>query len=189
MLRENPRILSSRRGAMLRHMKTTIIANIVSAIFGLGIATSCLAEEAKYMIKEEEPRTGSRIRQTAMEIKGVDPKKRYSQLSAEERARLHSWWESIPDGDEPPFPEKGLKPIHEMVYKAQQKLQVQGNIYLFATVDPKGDVIEVKAVDSASPEMTKFAGTVIALTKFKPAICSGKPCQMDFPVRYHFTLH
>jgi hypothetical protein len=30
--------------------------------------------------------------------------------------------------------------------------------------------------------MTKFAGTVLMMTKFKPAMCAGKPCESQFPL-------
>jgi hypothetical protein len=59
---------------------------------------------------------------------------------------------------------------------------------LIATVEANGEVSSVKAIGSPSPEMTKFASTILLLTKFKPAICSGHPCRMDFPLWYEFQV-
>jgi hypothetical protein len=46
----------------------------------------------------------------------------------------------------------------------------------------------VKAWGSPSPEMTKFAASVLLLTRFKPAICGGQKCRMDFPLKYLFIV-
>jgi hypothetical protein len=173
---------------MLGDMKTIIFS--LAVVFGNGIAASCMAQSAQpeYAIKEDAPRTGTHIRRNAINTQSIALNKRYQELSAEDRAKLHAWWESMPEGDEPPFPDRGLKPVHAAILKGQAKLLAQGELYLIATVDGNGDVSQVKAIGSPSPEMTKFAASVVGLTKFKPAICAGKPCQMDFPFLYKFEI-
>ncbi|KQV54335.1 hypothetical protein ASD07_07355 [Duganella sp. Root336D2] len=173
---------------MLRDMKTIICS--LALVLGNGIAASCMAQSnpSDYTIREDEPGVNSHIRRTLMESKTIAVNKRYHELSAEDRAELHSWWESMPEGDEPPFPAYGLKPVHSAMLEAQSMLRVEGELYLVATVDSNGEVIQVKAVGSPSPEMTKFAASVIGVTKFKPAICGGKPCKMDYPFSYKFTM-
>lgn len=173
---------------MLGDMKTIILS--LAVILGNGIAANCKAQStaSDYTIRQDEPGLGSHIRRTLMESKTIAVNKRYHELSAEDRAKLHSWWESVPEGDEPPFPANGLKPIHSAMLEAQSMLMVEGELYLVATVDSNGEVSQVKAVGSPSPEMTKFAASVIGLTKFKPAICGGKPCRMDYPFSYKFTV-
>jgi hypothetical protein len=173
---------------MLSDMKTIIRS--LAVVLGNGIAASGMAQNAQpeYAIKEDAPRTGSHIRRNLMESQTIALNKRYQELSDEDRAKLHSWWESVPEGDEPPFPANGLKPIHSAMLKAQSKLLADGELFMIATVDANGDVTQVKAIGSPSPEMTKFAASVVGLTKFKPAICSGKPCQMDYPFNYKFKI-
>lgn len=112
----------------------------------------------------------------------------YEKLSERDRANLHSWWESIPKGDEPPFPVKGLKPIFDGMLKAQHEFMVEGELTLIATIDTNGEVEQVKAIGSPSQQMTLFAASLVGMTKFKPAICSGKPCKMDFPFSFNFTV-
>ena len=174
----------------LDNMKTTAIACVAFVLLGPGLSARCHAQpEAEYAIKEAMPRTGSHIRLNIIESKGgIALNQKYAELSAQDRGKLHTLWESIPDGDEPPFPAKGLKPIHDAVYKAQQQLLVEGPLTLIATVNPQGKVDSVKVINSPSPEMTKFAASLVALTEFKPAICGGTPCQMDFPVYYKFLI-
>jgi len=173
---------------MLGDMKTIILS--LAVVFGNGIAASCVAQSAPtdYTIREDEPHRSPRILHTLLRTESVAINKRYHELSAEDRATLHSWWESVPVGDEPPFPAHGLKSIHSAMLKAQSMLSAEGDLLLIATVDSNGDVIQVKAIGSPSPEMTKFAASVIGMTKFKPAICGGKPCEMDFPFSYKFTV-
>jgi hypothetical protein len=38
------------------------------------------------------------------------------------------------------------------------------------------------------PEMTKVVATILTLTPFKPALCKGVPCTMDYPFRIHFGV-
>ena len=173
---------------MLADMKTALFS--LAVVLGSGVAVSCMAQSAPtdYTIREDEPHRSPRILNTVLRSESVALNKRYHELSAADRGKLHSWWESVPEGDEPPFPAHGLKPIHSAMLKAQSMLSAEGDLYLIATVDGNGDVSQVKAVGSPSPEMTKFAASVIGMTKFKPAICGGKPCQMDFPFRYKFTV-
>jgi hypothetical protein len=112
--------------------------------------------------------------------------KRYEAFSPEERAALHSMWEGIAPGDEPPFPLNGLRPIHEAFYKAQTKLRAEGLLTLIANVSPTGEVTEVTTLGSPSPEMTQFAAQVMFLTKFKPAKCGAQACSMQYPIRFEF---
>lgn len=169
-------------------MKSTLVCCM--ALLGFVVHADGNGEEPRpqYGIKEDTPRTGTNLRRYAVKPAPIPINRRYDQLSATDRAVLHSWWEAIPQGDEPPFPVDGLRPIHDAVRRAQERLQVRGELALVATVGPDGEVVSVTAVGSPSPEMTKFAATVLTLTKFKPAVCSGKPCQMDFPVHYKFEL-
>jgi hypothetical protein len=169
-------------------MKTIIFS--FATVLSSSIAANAMAQSAPtdYTIREEEPHHGPHIVRTLLKTESIAVNKRYHELSAEDRAKLHSWWESVPDGDEPPFPAQGLKPIHSAMLKAQYMLSVEGDLYLIATVDSNGNVSQVKAIGSPSPAMTKFAASVIGMTKFKPAICGGKPCQMDYPFSYKFSV-
>lgn len=160
------------------------MATVLLALVG----AAAQAARPEYGIRADQPPTGSHIQQYDAGMQSIPINRRYEELSPAERSRLNEWWENIPAGDEPPFPIDGLKPIHDAIYKAQKKLLARGKLFLIATVSPDGKVTSVKAIGSPSPEMTRFAASVLVLTKFKPARCSGRPCQMDFPLRYDFLI-
>ena len=171
-------------------MKTATIASFVSFLIGLGINATCQAQEVRpeYTIKEEETQLGSHIRRNRIEMREIALNLPYEKLSERDRANLHSWWEAIPEGDQPPFPLKGLKPIFDGMLKAQHEFLVEGKLILIATIDTNGEVEQVKTIGSPSQQMTLFAASLVGMTKFKPAICSGKPCKMDFPLSFDFAV-
>lgn len=153
------------------------------------VALCCSAAQAddrQYNIKQDEPRTGSMIRRYEIQGSTLPINKRYHELSAGEREFLNSMYENIRPGDEPPFPAEGLKPIYDSVRKAQQKLLVTGKLILVVTVDSSGEASAVKAIGSPSDEMTRFVASVLMLVKYKPAVCGGSPCQMDYPFSFDF---
>jgi hypothetical protein len=96
-------------------------------------------------------------------------------------------YESLAEGDEPPFPEAGMKPIFSKLKQGQHVLQARGELNLEVTVGPTGEAIEVKdfgGVTGANAyEMTNYAQSLLVMTKFKPAVCQGKPCVMQFPFK------
>ena len=40
----------------------------------------------------------------------------------------------------------------------------------------------VSVFESPDPEITRVAASVLMLSKFKPAVCAGRPCAMQFPL-------
>ena len=89
----------------------------------------------------------------------------------------------VKPGDEPPYPERGLRPMVEAMMKIQGRLGYEGDLHLDATVDPDGRVSAVKVLRSPDSELSRLAATVLVDTPFKPALCGGQPCRMEFPVR------
>lgn len=169
-------------------MKSLVIALACIAPLCGTTVTLAQAPAPEYTIRESEPRTGSNIRRAVVRGSPIPINKKYEELSAEQKDSLNQFYESMGPGDEPPFPADGLKPIHHAMAKAQQKFLVSGDLMLIAAVASDGNVTQVKAIGSPSPEMTKFASTVLLLTKFKPALCKGAPCTMDYPFHFKFQL-
>lgn len=156
----------------------------------IAMLTSASAQESRseYTIKEPEPRTGSLISRNLVSGSPIAINKRYHELSAEEKARLNSYYDHVEPGDEPPFPEKGLSPMYAALSKAQAKLLVTGELFVVAAIDANGDASQARVLRSPDPEMSKFSASLLLLTKFKPALCGGNPCKMDYPLFFNFTV-
>lgn len=135
-----------------------------------------------------EARPGSAVR-TAIAVSARIPlDKRYEELTAEQRAVLNAAYESVGPDDEPPFPAAGLEPLVRLLHQAQQKLRARGGLFLVATVAADGSVSEVKVIGSPGAEMARVAGSVLMLTRFKPARCAGEPCSMQYPFALNFEM-
>jgi hypothetical protein len=174
------------------HLHTLyVMKRVVSLALAAGFATYAISQtqaEPQFGIKEAQPRVGSNIKRYSVPPINIPINRSFAELSPEERKRWQAAYEEIKDGDEPPFPVDGLKAILEPLTKAQQKLLVQGNLFLIATIGPNGEAEQVKAIGSPSPSMPQVAAQILLLTKYKPAVCSGQPCKMYFPLRLSFVV-
>lgn len=141
-----------------------------------------------YAIKRDEPRIGSNIASDV--VTGFVPfNKSYAELTPEQQAAVRKPYLALEEGDEPPYPLHGLKPIYDWLKQAQDKVLVVGELRLDVLVGKDGNVVSVTTIGSPSPEMTRFASFVVAKEKYKPAICRGAPCEMIFPFSMQFTMH
>ena len=113
--------------------------------------------------------------------------KTYSQFTPEEKAEFRALYASLPEDDEPPFPVDGIKPLFKSLKKGQSQLQARGELNLAVTVNTNGDAIRVEDFGGVkgvnAHEMTQYAQSVFMMAKFKPGVCSGQPCVMQFPFR------
>lgn len=168
---------------MLRSLATAAVLVTCSVVF---------ADDRPpvYNFKLEEPITGSNIRHLVLRSDSrVALNRSYAELSEGEKAIVRSRYESMAPGDEPPYPVDGLLPIYEAIAKASRHLGgrgLRGNLMLVATVNSDGEVGQVQLVGEAVPGIDQIAAHVLAITKFKPALCNGQPCKMDFPLRLSF---
>jgi hypothetical protein len=107
--------------------------------------------------------------------------KTYEQLTPEQKDELHKMYVSLAPGDEPPFPLDGIKPIFSAIKKAQRIRQARGELNMAVTVGPDGKATKVEDFGGVYDEqMTEIAQQVLLLTKYKPAVCKGTPCTMQF---------
>jgi hypothetical protein len=139
-----------------------------------------------YSVKETV--TGSLVPKPVVTGIEVPIDKSYAQLTPEERRRVKSLYESMADGDEPPYPLHGPRQILEAAERLQKALQVTGKLTLAVTVDSKGEPISVQSILSPDKQMTKIMAEVLLLQKYSPASCKGVPCQMQYPLRIDFAI-
>lgn len=136
-----------------------------------------------HAMKEDAPRTGSMIRRETVRNALIPFDKRYEELTAEERAIVRSWYESMPEADEPPFPLHGTGRIYKRIAEAQRRLVLNGFLSMFVTVDSTGTPTAVSVLSTPDPGLARYVAGVLLEERYKPAVCSGRPCEMQFPVR------
>lgn len=125
--------------------------------------------------------TGTILKQGIRWDSKIPLNKTYGELTPEQKEALHAMYLSLPPGDEPPFPEKGIKPIFNALKNAQQILKARGELNMVVTVGPDGKAIKVENFGNVeNPRMIDVAQQVLLLTKYKPGVCSGTPCAMQF---------
>jgi len=128
--------------------------------------------------------TGTILKQDIRWTSKVPLNKSYEEFTPGEKAELHKMYETLAPGDEPPFPAEGIKPIFTAIKNAQRVLQARGQLDMKVTVGPDGKAIKVEDVGSvAAGQMTEIARQALLQATYKPAICNGTPCTMQ----YRFT--
>jgi len=133
------------------------------------------------LVNESTQTTGTIIKRDIKWDSPIPLDKTYGELTPEQKAELRALYNSMPEGDEPPFPAKGLKSIFNSVRSAQRISQARGEINMVVTVGPDGKATKVESFgNESSVRMTEITQQILMLTKYKPGICSGQPCTMQF---------
>ena len=131
--------------------------------------------------------TGSMLKKRLRWTSTIPLNKTYEELTAEQKAEFRAMYESIPDTTEPPFPIKGLKPVFSAIQQGQDIMQARGELDYAVTVGPDGKATYVeshKELGGANArEMTNYVASVLMMAKYKPAVCDGQPCTMQFPFK------
>ncbi|MEX0141938.1 hypothetical protein MRBLMS1_002776 [Massilia sp. LMS1-1-1.1] len=160
-------------------------------IFGLLVAcghTAAWAQEApRYTLTEDMAQTGTAIKHKGVKA-AIPLNYSYAQLSEEQKLAVRDQYEGMPATDEPPYPLKGLAPFLREVYAAQRILQVRGKLVLAVQVNSKGEGKEVSIFESPDDKMANFAAAAAIKQRYKPGVCGGVPCTMDFVYTVTFNL-
>ena len=133
------------------------------------------------VVNESTKTTGTILKQDLRWQSKIPLNKTYDELTPEEKEALHAMYQSLPPGDEPPFPEKGIKPIFNKVRNAQNILQARGELNMVVTVGPDGKAIKVENFSNViNPRIMETTQHALLETKYKPGVCGGTPCTMQF---------
>ena len=165
-------------------MRTTTLL----AIFFLLLSQGSISQERRNYIYMDVAPIGASIAHGTIESKFTPVNKIYANLNASERAAFHALYEEVKDGDEPPFPLEGLRPVFRQLMPILVALRVSGQATLFIAVDSDGKATGLRIGKGSTPEITKYLSQIIANTRFKPAICGGKRCAMEFPLEITVEL-
>jgi hypothetical protein len=161
---------------------SSLVFSIAQAQMVGGITGQLLpSQPTTRLVNESTQTTGTIIKRDIKWDSKIPLNKTYGELTPEQKAELHALYNSMPEGDEPPFPAEGLKSIFNAVRNAQRLSQARGEINMVVTVGPDGKATKVESFgNESSVRMTEVTQQILLLTKYKPGICSGKPCTMQF---------
>ncbi len=153
---------------------------LVAVLADAGAAATATGETA-IPIVQARPDTGSRIRRERVKI-FIPAEKPYAELTAEQRAQFRAQFAGLAEGDEPPYPDRGLRPVAEDLAFALADGKVgKGKLFLTVKVDEKGEPVSVAVFETPNSRTSKEAAAVLMKARFKPGVCGGKPCASEFP--------
>lgn len=136
----------------------------------------------EYTIRQTNPSTGSHVRREIVKAGTIPLDKTYAELTDEEKALLKAQYEHMDAADEPPYPLRGLRPLYSALAQAHEQLNLQykGELLIYVNVDSAGKATSISISKSPNPELSQSVANFMELAKFKPAMCSGKPCAQAF---------
>lgn len=119
--------------------------------------------------------------------KDVPINRQWKDLSKEQRDAVKSVYEPMPEDDEPPFPADGLEPILRALVKIQEFLQDHGKLSVAVDVGVDGIATSVALQGTPTAGMKRFVSEYFLLTRYKPAVCGGQPCRMQYAFSMVFS--
>lgn len=132
------------------------------------------------------PRIGTRFLPDATPP-SVPVDKRWDELLASQQALFkRSWYEDMAEDDEPPYPADGPLSMLSDLVKVQNAVSVEGRLFATVLVDAQGQATQVAFHEIPSEALREVLAFALMKPAYKPAICSGKPCAMEYPVVAHF---
>ena len=167
----------------MKYSKKSTKTSLIAASLALALSAFCSAgnaanDEQLYYIYGDAP-TGTRIEPRILTSK-TPLEATYEQLSEADKVRIKADYANMPADDEPPFPQAGLMPIWEAIVTTRHPSDQVGDVVAIASVNPKGKVEKVAMYNTTSNHMSRLVSTALLASQFKPAICAGNPCAMDY---------
>ena len=162
-----------------------IASSLLAIMLVAAVQQGASADEVKhYSIKQSKPSVGTNMTKEIVKAGTVPLNKTYGELTTEQKNSIKAEYDNMPEGDEPPFPVKGLNPIYRAIGYAHENLELQykGSLTLYVLVDGEGNPKSVDVMNSPNEDISKAATFALMSQKYKPAVCSGQPCAMKLPI-------
>ena len=137
----------------------------------------------RYSLRQDMAPVGSNIPRTVMRDSLLPFDRTWQELTPEQRLVMKSHYEAMAESDEPPFPLRGLRVIYTLIETVARHTGDRGPVVMNLSVDSQGQVASVAVIQSPSKEYTQGLARALLQVNFKPALCDGQACRMDFPVR------
>ncbi len=112
----------------------------------------------------------------------------YEQLTPEQKAMVRAEYDSVGPTDEPPYPKYGLSEVADAVARMPRRESIQGDVVLTVHVDERGDAKSVSIYKTPDAKLSNLVALILTRSKFKPGLCEGRPCAMDYVFKYYFKV-
>jgi hypothetical protein len=122
-------------------------------------------------------------------MRGALPYERsYEQLSPEQKAAVRAQYDSVGPNDEPPYPKYGLSDVADAVARMPRRAPLEGEVILTVHVDEGGNAKSVSIYKTPDAKLSNVVAATLTRSKFKPGLCEGRPCAMDYVFKYYFKV-
>lgn len=148
-----------------------------------GLDPATAAAMPRYTLRQDVAPVGSNIPRAVLRDSLLPFNRTWQELTPEQRLVMKSHYESMSEADEPPFPEAGLRVIYQWIDAVARRTGDRGPVIMNLGIDSQGQVASVAVIQSPSKEFTQALARALLEVRFKPAVCDGQACRMDFPVR------
>ena len=112
----------------------------------------------------------------------------YEQLSPEQKGVVRAQYDSVGLNDEPPYPKYGLSDVADAVARMPRRESLEGEVILTVSVDERGNAKSVSIYKTPDPKLSNVVAATLTRTRFKPGLCEGRPCAMDYVFKYYFKV-
>lgn len=112
----------------------------------------------------------------------------YEQLTPEQKAVVRAEYDSVGPNDEPPYPKYGLADVADAVSRMSVRDPIEGEVILTVRVDERGDAKSVSIYKTPDARLSNLVALMVTRSKFKPGLCDGRPCAMDYVFKYYFKV-
>lgn len=160
---------------MLRHLI------VLSA--ALAVVVPATAQSSGYSVKETA--LGSLVPQPVLTGR-VPFDRSWAQLTPEQRGVIAADYESLPAGDEPPYPAHGLRHFATYLARFADLREPVGLLVASVNVGPDGRPRGVTVFRTPDPQLVPVVAAMLGSEEYKPAVCQGSPCAMDYLLRVDF---
>lgn len=155
---------------------------LVIVMLSLAFGTAA-AEQGEYVL-HGKPEIGSHIPAVLGRF-DVPLDVPYDKMSAAQQAVVRKGYGELPANIHPPFPTHGNEALFRDLLEGNRKYGDHGEVMAIATINSKGDVVNIEVFKSPSSRVTRMVTRALARTEFSPGVCQGKPCASE----YLFTLN
>lgn len=131
----------------------------------------------RYTNASNEPVKGRWVWENAWS-QGVPHNLGYHELTPGQRQLVRNAYPMLDDTDEPPYPANGITNIMHKL--GNLGVPVEGTLRLDIRIDKNGTPASVKLYPFASAAVARAAAYILMSEKYKPALCHGQPCEMDY---------